>query len=223
MLTSNDIAEYDVAADAISWQSTLKNIRKFCTQYDMMPLLMIPQSVDLSKPTLVAKARYFKDAIDDWQTLEDKEYFEWQEFLLRYGSHEETTSDNWLDDVLLMSMETTLRAEVESNIVSIPKQQCGSITTLCCIIKQMVMKNQEAKDAIENYIREFDITKFPGENVPTACLRLKAVARALGDDDLPSNTIRKVLEGFGKSSTNSFNEFCSSQIALRRRSFMRIS
>ncbi len=81
------------------------------------------------------------------------------------------------------------------------------------------MKNQEAKDALENYIREFDITKFPGENVPTACLRLKAVARALGNDNLPSNTIRKVLEGFGKSSTKSFNEFCSSQIALRRGSF----
>jgi hypothetical protein len=55
MLTNNDIAEYDVAADALSWQSMLKNIRKFCTQYDMMPLLMIPQSVDLSKPTLIAK------------------------------------------------------------------------------------------------------------------------------------------------------------------------
>ncbi len=38
------------------------------------------------------------------------------------------------------------------------------------------MKNQEAKDALENYIRDFDITKFPGENVPTACLRLNAVA-----------------------------------------------
>jgi hypothetical protein len=157
--------------------------------------------------------------MDDWQTLEDKEYFEWQEFLLHYGSHKETTSDNWLDNVLLMSMETTLQAEVESNIVSIPKQQCGSITTLRCIIKRMVMKNQEAKDAPKNYIREFDITKFPGENVPTACLCLKAIARALGDDNLPSNTIHKVLEGFGKSSTKSFNKFCSSQIALRCGSF----
>ncbi len=55
------------------------------------------------------------------------------------------------------------------------------------------MKNQEAKDALKNYIREFDITNFPGEKVPTACLCLKAVARALGDDDLPSNTIPKVL------------------------------
>jgi hypothetical protein len=83
----------------------------------------------------------------------------------------------------------------------------------------MVIKNQEAKDALENYIRGFNITKFPGKNVPTACLCLKVVARALGDDDHLSNTIRKVLEGFGKSSTKLFNDFCSSQIALRRGSF----
>ncbi len=62
----------------------------------------------------------------------------------------------------------------------------------------MVIKNQEAKDALENYIRSFDITKFPGKNVPTACLCLKAIAGALGDNDLPTNAIRKVLEGFAK-------------------------
>jgi hypothetical protein len=219
LLTSTDIAEYDVTAEALSWQSTLKNICKFCMQYNMMSLLLIPQNVDLSKPTVVAKARHFKNAIDDWQSLDDKDYFEWQEFLLGYGSYEETTSDNWLNNILLLSMEKTLRAEVESDIVSIPKEQRGSISTLRCIIKRMVMKNQEAKDALKNYIRDFDITKFPGENVPTTCLHLNAVARALDDSDLPSNTIRKVLKGFGKSSTKSFNDFCSSQIALRRGCF----
>jgi hypothetical protein len=48
---------------------------------------------------------------------------------------------------------------------------------------------------------------------------LKAVARSLGDKDLPSNTIRKVLKGFAKSSTQAFNDFCSSQIPLQRSSF----
>jgi hypothetical protein len=141
LLTSNDIANYDVAADALSWQSSLKNIPTFCTQYDMVSLLLISQDVDLSTPHLVTKAHHFKDAIDNWLTLEDKDYFDWQEFLLRYGSNEETTSDNWLEDVLLLLMEPTLHAEVESDIVSMPRQQRGSITTLRCIIKQMVMKN----------------------------------------------------------------------------------
>jgi hypothetical protein len=95
-------------------------------------------------------------------------------------------------------MEKTLRFEVESDLNSIPKHQRGSITTLRCIIKQMVVRNQEARDALETHFKTFDITKFPGENVPTACLRLKAVAQALGDNDLLTNLVRKVLEGFAK-------------------------
>jgi hypothetical protein len=80
----------------------------FCIQYDMMSLLLIPQGVELSQPAVVAKARHFKNAVDDWQSLDDKDCFEWQEFILRYGSYKDTASDNWLDDILLLSMETTL-------------------------------------------------------------------------------------------------------------------
>jgi hypothetical protein len=90
---------------------------------------------------------------------------------------------------------------------------------LRCIIKQMVVKNQEAKDALESYIKDFNITNFPGKNVPSACLCLKAVAKALGNNALPSNVIRKVLDGFAKSSTKTFNDVGSSQIAMRHATF----
>ncbi len=70
----------------------------------------------------------------------------------------------------------------------------------------MVIKNQKVKDTLENYIMTFNITKFPDENIPTACLYFKAIAGALGDNDLPINTIRKVLEGFAKLSKNSFKK-----------------
>jgi hypothetical protein len=86
----------------------------------------------------------------------------------------------------------------------------------------MVIRNQEARDALEEYLKKFDIRQFPGENVPTACLRLKAVATSLGNDNLPKNIIRKVLKGFAKSSTISFNEVCTSQLALRHGSISQI-
>ncbi len=79
----------------------------------------------------------------------------------------------------------------------------------------MVVRNQEARDALEEYLKKFDIRQFPVENVPTACLRLKAVATSLGNDNLSKNVIRKVLEGFAKSSNISFNEVCTSQLTLR--------
>ena len=79
----------------------------------------------------------------------------------------------------------------------------------------MVVRNQEARDALKEYLKKFDIRQFPGENVPTACLCLKAVATSLGNDSLPKNVIRKVLEGFAKSLTIFFNKVCTSQLALR--------
>ena len=83
----------------------------------------------------------------------------------------------------------------------------------------MVIKTQESCDAIESYIRTFDITQFPGENVPIGCLCLKAFAKALGNDDLSSNVICQVLEGFSKSFIKSFIEVCANQIALQCGSF----
>jgi hypothetical protein len=139
--------------------------------------------------------------------------------VLQHGTDIELESDNWLGDVLHLSMEKTLCSEIESDLNSIPKHQRGSVTTLCCIIKRMVVRNQEARDALKNYIKTFDITKFPGKNVPIACLRLKAVARALGERNLPTDAVQRVFEGFAKSSTSSFNKFCTSQIALRHGSF----
>ena len=110
----------------------------------MTSLMMIPQGVDLSKPHHVATATRFNDAIEDWHELSDADYFAWQEFVLRHGTDIKLESDNWLDNVLHLSMERTLHSEIESDPNSIPKHQCGSVTTLCCIIKRMVVRNQEA-------------------------------------------------------------------------------
>jgi hypothetical protein len=50
--------------------------------------------------------------------------------------------------------------------------------------------------------------------VPLACLPLKAVAISLGSDNLPTNVIRKLIEGFATSAMIFFNEVCTSQLAL---------
>jgi hypothetical protein len=177
---------------------------------------MIPQDVDYKNPATVSKACIFFNAIDDWQKLEDEDYLQWQDFVLLHGFSVEVESDNWLEETLLLSMETTIRSKVESDMKSLPlEKQKGAISMLCFIIKRMVVRNQEAKDALETYLKTFDITAFPGENVLIACLRLKAVARALGNNDLPKNIVRTILKGFSKSSTDTFNNVCKGKIAMR--------
>ncbi len=181
----------------------------------MLSLIGILQGVDLAQPHLVAAATLFKDAIKDWQDLGDNDYFIWQEFILCNGSDVELESDSWLNDMLQLSLETALCAEVASDLCSIPPSQRGSVTTFRCIIKQMVVKNQEARDALKEYLKKFNIRQFPGENVPTACLRLKAVATSLGNNNLPKNVICKVLKGFAKLLNISFKKVYTSRLALR--------
>jgi hypothetical protein len=202
VLTSVDVNDYDVTADALSLQSILKNIHQFCTQYNMTSLIMIPQGINLTKPYQDATATEFKGAIRDWQVISDSDCYKWQEFLLWLGTALGIESDGWLDDVMFLSMEKTLHSEVESDLNGIPKHQRGSVTTLQCIIKRMVMRNQEVNNALKAYVKTFIITKFPGENFPTACLHLRAVAWAPGNKDLPTNAVHEVLEGFAKSSTD---------------------
>jgi hypothetical protein len=153
-----------------------KNIRHFCTQYEMISLLKIPQGIDLSKPHHVAKATQFKDAINNGRIVNDKDYFQWQGFLLCHGTDVEIESDNWLDDMLQISMEPTLHSEVNSNLHGIPLHQRSSMTTLRCIIKRMVVKNQEAHYALETYIKPSS-SSVPGRKC-THCLSLPQGCRA---------------------------------------------
>ncbi len=68
-------------------------------------------------------------------------------------------------------------------------------------------------DALEDYVKTFDIRNFPGKNVPTACLKLKAVINVLGDKT-PSNAICTILEGLAHASTDTFTDVCKSKIAM---------
>ncbi len=148
----------------------MNSIHHFCIQYDLDSLLKIPVNVDLSQPLQVAKATRFLNATNNWQQRNNKTYFEWQEFIIRYETKDKLESNSWLEDTLLISMNKNLQSEIESDMSRFPKQKQGAITMLQFIIRRMVVKTQEAKDALESYIKEFDITKFLGENVLSFCL-----------------------------------------------------
>jgi hypothetical protein len=103
---------------------------------------------------------------------------------------------------------------VESDLQGLPVDHCGAVTMLCFIIKHLMICNQEAWDSFKDYVKTFDIHNFPGKNVPTACLKLKAVINVLGNKT-PSNAIYTILEGFAHASTDTFTDVCKSKIAMR--------
>jgi hypothetical protein len=208
-----------VATNALSTQTILQSINRYITQYDFTSIIMFPQDMSsVFTPACINLSTKWLHAIDNFDCLEDHQYSAWQEFILQHGTAVEVESDEWLEGSLLFSMEVILCAEVESDLKGLPANHRGAITILCFIIKRLVVRNQEAWDALKEYVKNFDIHNFPGENVPTACLKLKAVHNFLGDKT-PSNAVHTILEGFAHASTTTFSDVCKSKIAMRGDSF----
>jgi hypothetical protein len=203
-----------VATDALSTQTIIQGMNRYIKQYDFLSIIMIPQSMSLAfTPACINSSTKWLHAINDFDRLEDHQYSAWQEFILHHGTSVEVESDDWLEGTLLLSMEVTLRAEVESDLKGLPENLRGAITMLRFIIKQLVVCSQEAWDAFKEYVKTFDICSFPGKNVPTACLKLKAVVNVLGKK-IPSNAVHTILEGFAHASTANFSDVCRSKIAM---------
>ncbi len=204
IITSDDEGSYNVASNAISSQTIMNGIKQYVVQYNMISIIMIPKGVSsLLTPASITSTTVWMNGIEDYDKIKDGNYAVWQVFILHHGSDVEVESDAWLESTLLLSMESTLQAEVESDLKSLPVNQRGVLTMLRFIIKHMVIRNQEVWDALEEYIKMFDICNFPGENFPIACLKLKAVVTVL-DDKLQLNAVCTLLEGFARASTKSF-------------------
>lgn len=230
-LLTNDSKTYDVAEDASQWQTTLRAIYRHVVASDFKHIVMIPLHFDEHDPTTINASTQYINAVLDHDKLTDEHYKSFQRFLRRYGRDEELTSDNWFEEKLWKSLGPALLSEVSSDFLELDKdvdlskpntETCkGSLTLLRLIINRVVQSNQESRRALEEYIKTFDIRRFPGEDVTAASLRIKAVARSIGVDNLPSDIIHRVLEGFSHASTPMFQSFCATQEALITSSLIR--
>ncbi len=213
LLTTTD-ADYDIAEDAARWQTSLADIWRHVIQYDFKLIVMIPYSFDPTDVNSVPQTTELVNGVLDHDKLTDHHYFAWQSFLRRFALEPELISDAWLHDKLWKSLDDELKAEIRSDFDDLPHECKGSISLLHLIINRMVKNNQESRRAMEEFIKTFDIQKFPGEDVTKATLRLKAIAQSLGTNRLPSDIVHRVLEGFARASTPTFSNLCHHQKSM---------
>jgi hypothetical protein len=76
---------------------------------------------------------------------------------------------------------------------------------------------------MEEFLKNFDILSFPGENVTLASLRIKAIAQSLGPTKLPTDIVHRILEGFARSSTPAFSNLCYHQESMISSSLVKSS
>jgi hypothetical protein len=206
--------EYDIAEDATSWQDGITSIHRHAVNYDCKSIFLIPGYFDKMDVTSISPNAHFTNSILDHVNVSTSRCFDWQEFVRHFGRDEEITSDHWMEEKLWKSLSPSLLAEVRSDFNELPTLQKGAISLVGLIINRMVQGNQDSCRAMEDYIKTFSIQKFPGEDVSMACLRIHAIANALGKDRLLSDIVHRVLDGFAQASTPAFQHLCHYQVAM---------
>ena len=199
--------------DAFQGQESLDNIWKHAVASDFAHILMIPSVFSTTTSSVPQDAKYI-NCVLDFEQLTDSAYFCWQEFVRLYGHSEEILSDKMFEEKLWKSLTPGLHSEVSCDFRELPKNQKGSISLLRLIVNRVMHTGQESRRAMEDYIKTFDIRKYPGEDVTKACIRLKAIARSLGTEQLPMDIIHCVLDSFARASTPEFQNLCLSQALL---------
>ena len=185
----------------------------------MASIFLMPDIFSLSDSSLLATALEWTNILEKFGEVEADDVYRWQEFVLTYGAACDVESDNWLEDTLRLSMDSSLKSEVLSDMEELSELQCGAISIFYLVTKRMVIRNQEAADAMLEWFNKFNILNYDNQNVSEAVLRIKAMVRAIGDKNLPKNAVRRILDGFSTATNEKFKDLVKAQSAMLSSSF----
>ncbi len=193
---------YNVSGQVTKVQTSLQNFWHHVVTFDFTSICLIP-TCRLEDIYSIGPNTTFVNAILDHDKLNDYYYFQWKEFVCRFGSQVELTKDAWLEEMLWKLLDVTLYADIAGDYLSLQDHDHkGSILLLRLIINRMVRSEQDSVREMNNCIKEFSIRNFPEEDVTKACIGIDYITRfLLGHNRLGSDIIHNVINGFTHAST----------------------
>ena len=175
----------------------------------------IPSSFDVEKPSEI-KGPYI-DSLVDYENVAFALSRRWQCWINMHATDVELESNTWAYEILMISMDNELRTRVHDDLETVEDPRAkGAITTFKIMTSHMVFSLQEKTDALHNWIRTTTILVVDGQNVTVFVSRWKAVLRALGDANLPANTLRYLLTSFEHASNEEFVQLCTTLKTIHR-------
>jgi hypothetical protein len=165
ILSLADSESYDIAEDASQWSTSIKEIYNHAMKYNIMAIYPIPLVFYISNVNSVTTSPGFVNSILNWKDLQDDDCYRWQQFLNLYGSTVDIESDQWMQEFLCASMEKTLKDEVILDFDELPKDSRGAVSLFRCMVNRIVTKNKESRCNLEQWLQDFRLTSFLGENI----------------------------------------------------------
>jgi hypothetical protein len=138
----------------------------------------------------------------------------YQEVINIRGFAVDVESSRWLQAVLEKSIEPTLLVRVKQRFATFATEERGGLSMFLIVANMVAKPSHEFIEMGQSWIKQFKLSNFPGENVPIANSRFKAVVEALSATPgaLPLTTIDKYLEGMNACGCEKFRILVSSLI-----------
>ena len=143
----------DVADEVLARQVALDTLLRHFHEYDLKPYLpdlkdifIIPDTFDVADGSSVHRATHWVNILTDHEQVTEDDCCRWQLFVRSWAAPEDIVSNHWAEDILFLTMDPSLEAEVRSDIHRIPMDMRGAITTYYLMVNRVMVRNQEAQD-----------------------------------------------------------------------------
>ena len=199
----------DMSATISSIQTAIDGVITFARQNDIFYIGEVPM-VDLTDEVALAQCNHFVNVLTSYSYFSVDQVRDFQHFLNTRGFNVDIESNNWLEQVIEKSTKKTLLFQVKQTMTAFHPSHRGGIILFKLIVDCIANPSYEFIKVGIQWIEEFKLSKFSGENVPVANSRFKAVLNALPDASHPPMTVSSYLEGMAHCETEDFRDLVKS-------------
>jgi hypothetical protein len=204
-------SDLDLATAVISLQTQLDCVIEFAVIYDIAYLCNVPQVNDMSDKSELGYCRHFVNLLTDHASLDPEQVKSYQSLINLQCGDTDVESSEWLLKVLEKSTERTLLVTVKQTMKNFKPHERGGLTFFKTVVDKISSNSFEFLQAGVNYITEFRLSKFAGEDVMIATSRFLAVVTALPPSSLPPKTVEYYLIGMADCSCEEFQQVVIAQ------------
>jgi hypothetical protein len=169
----------DLGSAMIGVKTMMEDIKEFATQYDLSYVCEIPLVRDPTNESELAMCSDFKNLLSDYMLFDEGYIRKYQEVINIRGFAVDVESSRWLQAVLEKSIEPTLLVRVKQRFANFATEERGGLSMFMIVANMVAKPSHEFIETGQSWIKQFKLSNFPGENVPIANSRFKAVVEAL--------------------------------------------
>jgi hypothetical protein len=196
----------DLGSAMIGTKSMLDEVREFAVSYDLAYIFNLPLVDDLWNETELAQCSNFKDLLTNYTFFSEGYVRTYQAVINVQGFDIDTESSAWMQATLEKSIDPPLLVRIKQRLSSFQPTERGGITMFYVMANFIAKPSHEFIETGQNWIKNFKLSNFAGEHVPTANSRIKAVVEALSMSPgaVPPTSVDKYLAGMLHCSNEEF-------------------